>query len=101
MVYKYFDVDKSCSSDAKIVISTVRDCINCQLLAAMLNINRVLDAKTVEQANPKRVDRWFQGAYNVSPQDLSEHTDAVLSAVKYTKIRWDQMVRHLCSVSMS
>ncbi len=52
-------------------------------------MNKIPDAKTVHQATPKRVGKWFQSAYKFAPQDLSERIDAVLSAVKHTKIRGD------------
>ena len=86
---KCSDVNKSRSSENKIVIATIRDCIDGQLLAALVKMNKIPDAKTVEQATSTRVEKWFKDAFNFAPQDLSERIDAVLSAVKYTKIRGD------------
>ncbi len=84
---KCSDVNKSRSSDAKIVIATIRDCIDGTLLYALVKMRKIPDAETVEQATPKRVDKWFQNALNFAPQELSERIDAVLSSVKYTKVR--------------
>ncbi len=86
---KCSDVNRSRSSDTKIVIATIRDCIDGQLLAALVKMKKIPDANTVDQATFKRVDKWFQGALNFAPQDLSERIDAVLSVVKYTKLRGD------------
>ena len=86
---KCSDVNKSRSSENKIVIATIRDCIDGQLLAALVKMKKIPDANTVEQASAEKVDKWFNGALNFAPQDLSERIDGVLSAVKYTKIRGD------------
>ena len=86
---KCLDVNKSRASDAKIHIASTRDCIDGQLLSALVKMNKIPDATTVEQATPKRVEKWFSGALNFAPQDLSERIDTVLSSVKYTKIRGD------------
>lgn len=50
---------------------------------------KVLGAETVEQASLKRVEKWFKGALNFAPQDLTERVDAVLSSVKYFMVHDD------------
>lgn len=86
---KCADVDKSRTSENKIVIATIRDCMDGQLLAALVKMGKIPEASTLDQATPKRVFKWFKQSLNFAPQDLSERTDAVLSAVKYNKIRGD------------
>ena len=86
---KCADVNKSRSSDSRIVVASIRDCVDGQLLSALVKMHKIPDATTVEQATPKRVDKWFNSALNFAPQDLTERIDAVLSSVKYTKICGD------------
>ncbi len=71
-------VNKSRSSGNKIFIATIRGCIDGQLLAALVKMNKIPEAKTVEQATPEGVDNWFSNALNFAPQDLPERIDAVL-----------------------
>ena len=86
---KCSDVNKSRSPENMIVVATIRDCIEGQLLIALVKMDKIPGAKTVEEARPDKVDEWFNGALNFAPQDLSERIDSVIASVKYTKIRGD------------
>ena len=65
-------VNNSRSSDSRIVAASIRDCIDGKLLSALAKMHKILDAITVEQATPKRVDKWFNSALNFTPRDLAE-----------------------------
>ncbi len=52
-------------------------------------MNKILEAKIVKRATPKRVDKWFSNALYFAPLEFSERIDAVLLAFKYTEIRGD------------
>ena len=86
---KCADVNKSRPLDGKIVIASIRDCIDGQMLYALVKMRKIEGAETVEQASPKKVEKWFRKMLDYSPQDMSERIDAVLSTVTYTKIRGD------------
>ena len=86
---KCADVNKSRSNDAKILIASIRDCMDGQMLSALVEMKKIEGAQTVEQAFPKKVQKWFRKMLNYTPQDLSERISAVLSGVKYIKIRGD------------
>lgn len=86
---KCADINKSRKIDSKIVVASIRDCIDGQMLSALVRMNKIEGAETVEQATPKRVERWFKKALNFAPQDLSERVASVLASLKYVKVRGD------------
>jgi len=86
---KCADVNKSRPVDKKILIASIRDCVDGQMLSALVKMKKIEGAATVEQATPKRVEKWFEEVLNFAPQDLSERIAAVLASVKYNKIRGD------------
>lgn len=75
--------------DAKIVVASIRDCIDRQMLFASVKMSKILEASSVEQSTPKRVEKWFKDALNFASQDLSERIDAVRASVKYVKVTGD------------
>ena len=54
---KCADVNKSRSEDAKIVVASIRDCIDVQMLSALVKMKKIEDADTVEQASPGKVKK--------------------------------------------
>ena len=88
-VEKCADVNKSRSDDSKILIASIRDCMDGQMLTALVKMKKIDGAETVEQAISDKVEKWFKQLVNYTPQDISERIAAVLSVVKYTKVRGD------------
>ena len=86
---KCADINKSRSADTKIVVASIRDCMDGQILSALVKMKKIEGAGNVEQALPKKVEKWFRKIVNYTPQDFSERIAAVLSGVKYTKVRGD------------
>lgn len=88
-IEKCADVNKSRADEGKILVASIRHCMDGQLLSALVKMNKIGDATSVEEATPTRVKEWFDATINFAPQDLSERIAAVIPSVKYNKVRGD------------
>ena len=64
------DVNISCSHDYKILIASIRDCMDGQMSTALVKMKKIDGAGTVEQSSSKNVEELFKEVDNFTPQDM-------------------------------
>lgn len=80
---KVEDVNTDGDEHSKLSLSTVKDCIESDVLHALCEMGDIEGASNLEEATAEKVRTWFDKASSSSQKCLSERIDAALRAVTF------------------